>query len=446
MKKIFLFIVSLFAILSVKGAFTSVTPYGEAQKIGVFDDEISVMYDKDVFFNNSQYSKLLSILEHPSIPSINLDSYVYKGYDQDALKTMIMLNADFTTATVAGAAVTFTLVLDDKFHITKNMILRLPYSASAGYTNEVYVADRHDDPAGTNNRTTISVKPTDATKMVGKSAGFTGYNTNYPRLNVVGTWFDDYSESVKPASTNPYLIYNYVQYQKAGYRYGKLAAKQNLYTAGSLRLRRDTQAKQHLLKLMQKTMLFGGQRYRSGITLPTEVNEFSKMYGLEDWILAEGTVNKLYTSTISTGLIDDFEEWLWGMNNTDIETEATKRLTACNNALIKWLTDVKTSKPGIELAPNDSYGIPGVTTVRWGNKELDLFVESAINEVHNNIEEPYAMALTPTRVKVAKMIPVTLEVNIQNRNVSGFESQYEVAWTYLLHGAKSSYHSIFMKG
>ena len=429
----------VFALVKQNAAFSAVvTPYSNAIKVGVIDDQINVMYDKEIYWNKQQFAKLLSLVDNPKIPTIKLDSYVFKGFDQKVVKTMIALNGDFTTGS-AGSEVTLTLVQDDKYHVTENQILKFSYTPSAGYTNEVYVSDRMD----ATNRTEIKVKPVDATLCVGKSVGYTGYNTNDPTINCLGTFFDDNSASAKSVTTNPEVIYNYVQLQKSSYEYGKMAAEQNLYTAGTLKNAKDSMTKALHLKLMQKTMLFGGTRYRSGIALPTSVTEYQKMWGLEDWILTNGTANKGYTSTIATGLIDDFHEWLWLMADPDLGGPAKVRLAACNNAAIKWLTDVVANTPNLQLTDVTSYGLPGIKRVNWGHMSLDLMVESAINERYSTQDKPYIMAVTPSMIKVAKLEPTTLYANIQNNDVHGYKSEYRTAWTFLLHNSATAYHGIF---
>lgn len=409
------------------------TQYEQAVKSGVFDQIISIDYDDAIYTDKKMNARLLFIIE--SMNSKPAGTSIVRGFQKTLQQDLIYAsNATQATPGAAGAAYTIELLTSAmKDQVQEQATLELDYTPAAGYTNYVYVPET-TGKAGT--ATQLIVKPIDPTLIVGKAAGAGNGVPANCKLNVTGTWFGQGTGSVKALSFFPEYIENYVQEQKTPYEYATLAAKENLYVKGTLKNMLDDDAKRSHLLLKEKTLLFNGPAYKLGILASTDTVQIGYMGGL---IYNLRTYSPNY-KTYSVWSYDTYDEFQYTLFDPERDDDVGKRLLVCNKAMRKFFTDLKKDKPGIDWAPNGTYGIPGIRTVVSDAGQFDVMVHPRIHARYPDMDKPFGMALYLPYIQHRPMEPTQLTTNIQANDVRSRKSEYYSAWTYLMY--QPVYHGL----
>lgn len=428
MFKILFFIYSFIMLYAFPSVYANLTEYGDAVKTGVFDQQIKIDYSDEIYTDKKLSARLLYILD--MMGSKPAKTTVVKGFNK-SMQDDILASASSAHGTnnTAGAEVTIELAnASMKNQITERATLELDYVPTTGFTNYVYVSSK-DSSSGTNDDRKVKVKPIDPAKKVGKDA-----SANFPAstlVNVTGTWFEQHAASVKPVSFFPTVVENYTQIERTGYEYSETAAQEDLYTKGTLKngLMEDAR-RDHLLK-QEKTLLFNGPKYKKDIAAQTDTVQIGYMQGLIYTVKTESPNVKSYD--VGAWEYDLFDEWQFNLFDPELDDEVGKRLLICNKAMRKFFTDLKKEKPGIEIAPNDTYGIPGIQTVVTDYGSFDLMVHPRINARWPSKDNPFGLALHLDYMEYKPFRKTRLKTGIQNNDVDGAKDEFISEWTYLMY-------------
>jgi hypothetical protein len=415
--------------LMVKGVYGNVTPYGSAYLTGVFDSMINIDYGDEVYRNKVLHAPLLYIID--MLRSKPAKTTRVLGFDEIVQKHILSLGANQAVATVAGAATTLTMAADEKHNVVVNQIIEFNFTPTTGYTNMVYVSSK----AGAT--TALAVTPIDSTLKFGTESGAT--IPAGTMMNCLGTYFGDYSTSVDPISTSPTTIENYVQYFKTPFAYGEMAAKEHLYIKGTIMNRLETDKRAIHLSENEGSLLFQGPKWRANIEASTDTTQNATMEGLI-YAIKNGSSPAL--KSYETWSEDVFDQWQWTVFDPELEDQVQKRFLICNKAMRKFFTDLKKNKPGVELAKNDTYGIPGIKTIETDAGTFDLLVHPKIHRRWPSKDLPVGVTLTLPMLEFKPYIPTYLAMNIQTNETTGRKAEFRTAWTYLLYNRNTAYHGM----
>ena len=158
--------------------------------------------------------------------------------------------------------------------------------------------------------------------------------------------------------------------------------------------------------------------------------------GLEYWLLnGGGPAIKAYENDIrDDAFYTALEYWLWSLYDPGLSDQAKRRLGVCNQAFVRYLTQLKVRHPGIKIEDNDKIGIPGVRTIHLdamvGTATMDMIVHRSISELYNNRYQPYCMALTWPMIQPYVLEPDSLFTNIQETDFTGYKDEFRHGATY----------------
>lgn len=436
-KKLIGLLTAEFATITNPGDYAgNLISYDDAITSGVFGQLINIDIGDRIFDNKVVFAPMYYLLNQ--FTKDQALTSVVRGYDRIVQKDILFTAAAFTSQATAGEALTLTLnatgTAYDKNNLIERQIIELDFTPGSGYTNEVYVYSKNNTDT-----TTISVKSTNPSLKIGTGSGEeVAANT---LMNCLGTFFAQKTGSVEPISFFPTLIENVYQYFKTPYSLDEVAMKERLFVKGTLRDMQDTDAQQAHLNLIEKSFLFQGEAYRHDTHYSPTIDrtQVGKMRGLIYWLKNGGSDTAQGYETWS---IDEFDDWQWKIFDPELGDVNGKRLLIANKATRKFFTDLKTAKQGVELAPNDTYGIPGITTIYTDSGQFDLFVHPKISARYNDPQKPFMMALTPTMITINPLIDTYLANGIQANDNTELKAEYRTAMTYKLHNAATPYHGI----
>lgn len=434
-------LMSLLAMFILSPIFAvTVISHSQAEKSGLMDQRIDVDFGEKMFEDRRFYAPLLAM--DALLPKGRAKTSTTKGFNKTIIKDILYSAAAITSQTAGqeGNEVTITLAAHDKNNVIVNQIIQLGFTPEddTTYTNEVIVSDK------TAVSTTIKVKATDTTKLVGIASG-----NNAPSgtmLNCLATRFAQNTGSVEPVGFEPTPFENYVQEIRWPYEYSYIAAKENLYKGSftskdaTLRAEKDREAKEYILAFTDKSILMQGEGIREKSTETSEV-DFGQMRGLIHWIKEEGSPAAMgYSSTAWTN--DKFDEWAYELGHPDLME--MPRLVLCNRAGKTMLSKRKTNNPAWtwEKVPIDTYGIPGVRTYVDDYVEFEVKVHPSIDRVYNQKDQPFFLAITPAMFEIKYMTDWMLRANIQDPDKTGYKSEYYAALTSRLYNAHTAYHGV----
>jgi hypothetical protein len=235
-------------------------------------------------------------------------------------------------------------------------------------------------------------------------------------------------------------IENFYTFMRHPYLYNDLAAKMNIYDKKSLRWRLHSDAQKMFLAGMNDEFLYGGKQYYKGVTANGEASstQISKMRGLFYNIRNGGSPAVVGYDGTTTTFMEAHDSFMWLIANPRLKED--RRMTICDQAYQKFWTDLKYQRPGIDIAPNDTYGISGITSVKtgYGNLTLDLFVNDKVAEWQRKItgadpNKPFACTIIPYKIKFYTAKPITLYTEIQSGRSSDHEAEFRGAFTHLDH-------------
>jgi hypothetical protein len=422
------------------------TTYNDAVVQGAYQQQMVISYDTNVYEDVEPYSKTMALLS--KFGTETTDSNPKRGFQKTMPKSVFTLKADISIVEPsANNTVNVKLGYKEKDNLIKNQTCIFSFtSTGSGFTNEAIIIDKFpaiEDGEGGLGAIAgdyyIQIKPYDPTEKFG-IANNTTISKDTTFIKFKATSYPDSSTSDTPPSWGEEVIENFYTFIKFPYAYNDLVASMNLYDKKGLKWRKDRDARIVFNGMKEDEFLFGGKVYYKPVTDSRDAasTQKSKMKGLIRSVKVGGSPAVVGYDGVLTTFADAHEEMMWAL--ADPKIHENKRMVFCDQAYQKYWTDQKTSKPGVELAPNDSYGIPGITTVYtgYGNLELDLVVNDRISEwqrliTGNDRNSPFALACIPYKIKIYnfKDHEDRLYTEIQARDSTDHKSEYRCAFTWL---------------
>lgn len=430
-KAFLLITISFFAcFLGTKPVFGNLVSYGDSVKTGVFDQMINVDFQDEIYSNKKLYQPFYYLID--MISDEGAKSSTVKGFDETKFKDILYTNANFTSQSTGseGNALTVTLTANEKNNLIVNQTIEFDFTPDSTHTNIVYVYDKN-----VSDTTTIQVKSMDPALLIGTADGVAVASGTL--MNCNAAVFEQNSGSVKPVSTFPSTIENYQQEMKWPYEYSNIAAKENLYTKGTLRNKLDDDAKKYFSRLREKSLLFNGKKYKKSIAASTDTVEKGYAQGVIYWVRTGGGPAVKTYSTWGTGVFDD---WQYKLFDPELEDPAGRRMLFCNKAFRKFFTDTKTARPGWVETAEDTYGLSGIKTIETDGGVFDVMVHPLINARFPEMDKPVGLAVYLPHIQLKEMEPMYLAANIQNNDVTGKKSEYRGTTSWLVHNASTAYH------
>lgn len=414
--------------------------YSDIPVDGVLGEQAIIQYGDSITDNKVLWSPTYSLLT--KFGKTPMTSNPVKDWDRIVAKDFLTLSSNFNSSETAGEELTITLAQDDKNNITVGQNLRFAFTpATSAFTNEVVVTDKR----WSTDRTTIKVKPVDLTLKIGINTGAAAVvAATYPKVLVLGTMHNVISDAQKGLSFQPTTVQNYHQFFRQSYEWSMIEEKYKLYTKGSIRNKQmeDTRAK--FLRDIEKALIYNGNYVSRSVADTSQATlqatyEFSKMKGIEYWIKNGGSPA---VSGYDSFDYDTFDDWQWLLFDPELMDTANRRFVLTNKAGRKFFTDLKKDKPGVELAPNGAYGIPGITTVYTDAGTIDLYAHNLINMVYSDKDKPYFLALTLPFVKIYEHTKPQLRTDIGDRKSSGYMDEFQCVMSLIINGAGTAYHGV----
>lgn len=432
--KIIAVMIQALGMLNIRAKYSDdLVSWDTAVSTGVLKQRIVIDYKKHIWDNKVPYVPMLSILNKFSKRKAKSTTVI--TWNRNQIKDLLTLPAETDSQTVPGT-MEITLAHNDKNNLLVNQNLQLCYKPDEGYTNDVYVVSK----TVTGFEDKIVIAPVVAGELIG-----VGEETPIPAgttINVLGTYFDEWSHSPEPISLQPVQETNFQQFFKSPYAYTETAAEVDLYTEGTLRNELDKQAQIQLLLQMEKAMLFNGKKWEHNAEAG-DARQNRKLQGLL-YTIAHGDdhgnvspANHGYTAGAFT--IDEFDKFQFPLFDPELGDIYGKRFVLCNKAARKFFTDLKTAKQGVELAPNDAYGIKGITKVYTDAGEMDIFVHPKIAARFPDMHKPFMVALTLPMIEIQELLTTRLAANIQDPDITGYKSEYRNQSTILVNNAGTPY-------
>jgi hypothetical protein len=469
LKSLFLAIFTLLYIFSDKLVCGVDAPeytisYEGATTTGVYGpQQIQVTYDKKIYDNKEKFAPIHSLLQ--KLKYKQLESDEVRGFDKKRIKTVHVTTASFASQipSEAGGEVILTLAVDEKNNMIKNQHIQLLYNADLSHHGELYTRDVYVSDKVSTTRTTIKVKAINPELLIG--VGYTGTDSKNGDtvasgivMNCLSAIFGPATRSVTSVSWHPFVINNFVTYSKWPYEGDNTEKRMKLFTEPKTKkMEKNEDAQSAFLELKDKEIIWGGNEYVHKVEYSSDPNVIPlgpsevmvKGKGLEYWLLnGGGPAIKAYENDIrDDAFYTALEYWLWSLYDPGLSDQAKRRLGVCNQAFVRYLTQLKVRHPGIKIEDNDKIGIPGVRTIHLdamvGTATMDMIVHRSISELYNNRYQPYCMALTWPMIQPYVLEPDSLFTNIQETDFTGYKDEFRGTWSYLLHNAATPYHGLF---
>lgn len=421
--------------------------YNDAVVQGVFQQKAVIQYDTMVYESHEVYAKELDVISRFGVKKQT--SNPVRGFDKTMPKGVFTLQAAFNSQGTAGVNVNIKLAAKDKDNLIERQKLLFSFEPTVTtHTNEAIVIAKYpacEDGSGGLGALTgdyyITIRAANPTLKIGTS-GTTAIPADTTFLKATATMNPDSSEAVAPVSWHETPIENFYTFIRNPYEYNDNASRMNLYTKGNLRYNLDSDARKVYLAMKLNEFLYGGSVYYNPVTDSATASsaQVSKMRGFFKWLKEAASPAIVGYDSATKSFATAHEEFVWAL--ADPKIHENKRMVICDQAYQKYWTDQKTSKPGIELAPNTAYGIPGITDVYTGigNLVLELFVNDQVSEwqrlqFQNDYTKPFACALVPYNVQMFNFLPDTLYTELQNPSSTDHLAEYRGAFTFHVHNA-----------
>jgi len=421
---------------------TGLTSYDKAVDTGVFNMMINVDVGEHIFTNRRLRSPIVSI--DRMLGRERSGTQTMRGFDKVIIKDILFLpNATTSQTSSPGAELTLTLSGTDKNNLTERQVIELDFSPTDNtvYTNEVLVSDKLP-----NSLTDIKVIATDATLLIGVESG-----TPIPAntlMNCLGPRFDEFSDVVEPVSFYPKPFENYAQEFAWSYKYSFMAGKQNLYGPiknkyGELRKQLDADAKETLLALVEKSLIFNGKPKKKEVLQSTDTVQFGQVGGLI-WSI-RNSLSPAVTTNYGTWGYSVWENWEWLFSDVD-KDPAFKPMIWGNRAMEKWLRDEKAiDHPSWtwESVPEDTYGIPFVKYIETDQAKFEFAIHPAIHRRWPAMDKPAFIAITPAMLFIDYIegLDFQLRANLPTTK-RGHISEYYVALGARWYNLNTAYHGV----
>lgn len=419
-------------VLSIREAYGTTLLYGDAVKNGVVSEQINIHYGDMIYDDFDQFNSLTWLLGKGSTQKARTSEVV--GFDRTVIKTVLATAASFSSASSANDSVTVTLATDAKHNVIERQMIQFNFSPDSGYTNMAYV---YAKPADT---TTLTLKPADPTLKLGSGSGETVASGTI--MNCLGTFFGQGTGSVNPVSAQAYTIRNYTQFMKFPYEVADEAAKQNLYTKGSLRAQLDRDARMNFMKLYEKALIFNGPKWRKQIAASTDTEENSTAEGLIYAIKNGGGPAVKGYDTFSYD--NTFSPWAAKLFNSRLacpQGEKKQVLAVCNQRFSQVFWDSKMARPDIDIQDNQTFGILSITTVRTAHGTLKLMEHPVFDEIWPVEDDmPVCLALRTSQLEYFPLTEMYLANGIQLPDATKVKAEYRGSGTILVHNRATGHH------
>lgn len=437
-------VVMLLFFFAPKLIFGARINYSDALVRGVYDEEIEIEYDSDIYLDKEVYSPTLSALNLFETENID-DTYVF-GFDKKSIKGVLSVASNFTSQipAEAGGEVSLTLPAGDKDNIIERQILILMYTRDmsnngALYTNEVYVNDKN-----IGSTTVIKVKATNPALLIGTgyTSGPTGQTVTAPVLiNCLGAVFPEYSGSVTPVHFGSRKIENWASLLKWPFAMSNATAKRNMYTKKTKKWQAEQDARDIFLMLKEKLFLWGEDAVAKHIANNNDPasTEFSKNKGLFYWIKNGGSpAISVYSDTEMPYSV--WDEFQWSIFPSTLGDPGKRRMGIINDAMTRFFSRIKYDHPGYKLEDNDIFKMPGCKMVETESGGIiDLIPNMYVSELYSNKNKPFMAVVNPKMIKVYTHEKDYLAANIQAPDITGKKYEFRGGFTFLLHQADTAH-------
>lgn len=418
--------VPFFGVSKAYGAVGTFIPYDQAVKTGIISQRVDIDYGPKIYKDRVNVSPMLYIMDN--MRSRPAKTTTIKGFEQRSYKRTVTATSAIVPAgsvNTANTLATVSLSADDVKSVQVNSTFEIMFSGSitGNYTKYVYVYDKPTT-------TTIRLLPIDSTKAVRSAAG-----TDFPsgsKLWRTGSMFGQNDRSVDGVSTHVNVIENYTQIFRNPYELSESAKLENLYANETERNRLMEEARYEHLLGIESALLFNGPK-----VLNTQTSSSSVQRGYLEGIYYTITQNSGNHTTYSdpVDIMDAFDDWQYGLFSPRIiDGNQFKRFLLCNKAMRKHFHNIKEQKPGIEIGPNGTYGIPGIDTIRMDNGyEFDAYLHPMIDERYPDEDKPFGMALHLAYMEFRPYRRTKLNANIQYNDQDGIKDEFKGEYTYLMY-------------
>lgn len=415
--------------------------FTDAVKTGIISERIDVDYSKMLYKDKPSVGGIFTILNELRKRSSQALSSTVKGFEQKEAPDILITNGAVNPATVAGAAVVFTLASTPKFinacHVDQTMQLLI--NVTAGYTADCKVTAVN---TATNELTLAPINPA---LLLGKGlVGTYGAIPSGTRMMITGNANAENTGANSQPTVLPTPVSNELQTIRDNYDLSFETSKQRMYGENE-RTRLMESCKYRHMKNLPKTTLFNGPAVNIAQSTSSST-QIRYAAGIESQILTHSTKNVTYTNTAD--FYDAFDLFQFGIFDPMlVDGGQWVRFLGCNKAMRKFFTELKKDKPGIKITDHDGYntefGISGVEKVKTDAGTFHLYVDPLIQQKYPNIDEPYGMALHLNYVEIKMMQDTMLRANIQNNDVLGMKDEFVTIFSNLLYLA--DLHGIIRK-
>lgn len=390
------------------------------------------------------------------------ESTFCRGFDQNTIKHTSYFtlpvgggghSATNVGQTVAGTPVWITINALDKFNIADNYMIRGAFTPStAAFTNYGQVVD----VAYTYDTISIEITGWDPTLKFGIDGG-TQIPDNTPLFFSAPRQTQAGGRILTP-QTAPKVITNEFQIIRLAYGMTEISATEKQYIAGTPQSKVEMEKRGEFNRKRERAHLLNpATSYRKGPTSPGDswgMDTDSAMAGIIPEVKSYFTGNTDKTGSYqytkgNFNIVNDLDAFCAKLNNVSLEDIAKRRLTYITSALRNAITVLKRDKQGVELAPNDAYGIPGITTLEWGSMTLDLMVSEALEENFTPISTiappdvyaAFAMTLPMIEYRVFPGFRAHLRLNVTPTNdLWTIENEFAVVESHMVHQPGTPYY------
>lgn len=428
------FVIGLFSLntLSYSAQYDGLISFSEMIQTRAWGKVVSVDYSAKIYDNE--------VLSCPTIALIdqftnihNPTSSIAIGWDRNVKKDIVPLAVDVASQTVYGT-MDITLNTQDKDHFILGSRLRFNFVPAGGKTNVAVVTNKKQ----TVDATTVTIAGFDGVSPIGLSG-----TTNI----VAGTSI----LILPPASQRgadaglgvaqfPTTITNEYQDIRWPWELDDITQNEKLYVEGTPENIFERQKRGEFNRARETGLLFNPASWFDPTTFAaTSTRQNSSYTGLINLIANGGSpANYPYVAHNT----DALDTWTALLDNSALDDIAKTRYVLINAPFNNSLSKLKRDKAGVELAPNDAYGIPGVKTLFWGGLELHLFRHWLFDKWFGTTN-PVACALTLPMIEYRPLKRPHLRMNLQLPGETKVKHELRVVETYLAHQVDTAYYGMY---
>jgi hypothetical protein len=427
-------LLSLNSTLGYSAQYDGLISYSEMIQTRAWGKVVQVDYSSKIYDNEVLSCPTIALIDqftniHQPTSSIAL------GWDRNIKKEIIPLAVAFNSQG-SYTPVDITLNAQDKDHMCVGCRLRFDFTPTAGFTNVAVVTDKKQ----TANTTVITIIAYDGVSKIGTSGTVSiPINTNIMILPGAAARGADAGLGV---AQFPTTITNEYQDIRWPWELDDITQNEKLYVEGTPENIFERQKRGEFNRLREGALLFNPASWFDPVTFAaTSTRQNSSSSGLLHAIMTGGSpANFPYVSHN----MDALDTWTALLDNSSLDDVAKTRFTLINSAFNNSLSKIKRDKPGVELAPNDSYGIPGVKTLYWGGLQLDLFRHWMFDKWFGTTD-PVACAITLPLIEYRPLKRPYLRMNLQLPGETKVKHELRTVETWLGHQLDTAYFGMYYK-